>query len=146
MELQSDLREFIELLNAKKVEYLIVGGYAVAFYGYPRYTGDIDFWIAASKENIEKVMVVLKEFGMSSLGITYTDLAKPDSIIQIGQPPFRIDILNSVDGLEFASANENVNEAIFDGTKVCFISLEDLKLNKKASDRVKDRLDLENLP
>ena len=84
MELNQDFKEFIELLNANEVQYLVVGGYAVGFHGHPRYTGDIDFWVAISRENAEKIIVVLRDFGMSVLALQAEDFMKEDMIIQIG--------------------------------------------------------------
>lgn len=92
MELNQDFKEFIELLNEHKVEYLVVGGYAVAYHGHPRYTGDIDFWIAISKENAQKVVNALRDFGMGVLALQTEDLIKEDIIIQLGYEPNRIEL------------------------------------------------------
>lgn len=140
-----DFKEFVELLNENGVKYLITGGYAVAFYGHPRYTGDIDFWVEASQENAKKLIQVLNDFGMGSLNLSPDDFSKPDSIIQIGYPPHRIDIINEIDGVEFNEAYSAKKEAVVDDITVNFISLEDLKKNKRASGRYRDLDDLENL-
>jgi hypothetical protein len=100
VKLQRDLKEFIELLNSHSVDYLVVGGHAVAFHGHPRYTGDIDFWIRATPENAERVLKVLAAFGFSDLLLTTNDLVKPTSVIQLGRPPNRIDLLTSISGVE----------------------------------------------
>src|ERR1700751_2147268 len=99
MELNPDFKEFIELLNVHKVEYLVVGGYAVGFHGRPRYTGDIDFWIAISRENASKIIRVLKEFGFESIGIKEEEFLKEDLVLQLGYEPCRIDILTSLTGI-----------------------------------------------
>ena|SRR5437870_8819737 len=104
--LPKDLREFIELLNSHDVRYLIVGGYAVAYHGYPRTTGDIDFFLEVSEENAAKMEAVLIDFGFGGLGLTRQDFLKPDQIIQLGYPPNRIDLLTAISGVSFAEAWE----------------------------------------
>ncbi len=146
MELNQDFKEFIELLNEHKVEYLVVGGYAVGYHGHPRYTGDIDFWIAISKENAQKVVNVLRDFGMGVLALQTEDLIKEDIIIQLGYEPNRIDILTSVSGLNFEECYSQKIKATFDDITVDFIDLRNLRKNKAASGRAKDLGDLENLP
>lgn len=101
MVLNKDFREFIKLLNYNDVHYLVVGGYAVAFHGHPRYTKDLDIWILVNQINAKKVLKTLDEFGFSSLGLKYEDFLEPGYVIQLGYPPNRIDILTQVTGLEF---------------------------------------------
>jgi Nucleotidyl transferase of unknown function (DUF2204) len=146
MELNQDFKEFIQLLNAHKVEYLIVGGYAVAIHGYPRNTGDIDFWLKSSVENAEKMVKALIDFGFGSLDVSVTDFLKNDSVVQLGFPPNRIDILTSVSGLQFDDAWSQKKEVNFEGEIINFISLHHLRINKKSTGRDKDNLDLKNLP
>jgi hypothetical protein len=143
--LSNEFKEFARLLNGQKVEYLLVGGYAVVFYGYVRYTGDIDFWINPTKKNAAKVVDVLNEFGFGSLDLGVEDFTKEDQIIQLGYPPNRIDIITSVTGLTFSDCYSNRNSFTIEGVAIQTISLEDLKKNKKASGRYKDLDDLENL-
>jgi hypothetical protein len=145
MELNQDFKEFIELLNLNKVEYLVVGGYAVGFHGHPRYTGDIDFWIAISKENAVKIIKCLREFGFGTLAIGVEDFMKDDLILQLGYEPNRIDILTSVTGLNFDECYNEKIEAEFDDITVNFIDIRNLKINKEATGRAKDMGDLENL-
>lgn len=145
MILQPDFKEFIELLNSKKVEYLIVGGYAVGFHGRPRYTGDLDFWVAISIENAHKLKVALDEFGFSSFGLEDADFLKEDVVIQLGYEPVRIDILTSVTGLNFKDCYERKVRAIIDEVEIDFIHLNDLKRNKTSTGRAKDLGDVENL-
>lgn len=102
--LQSDLSEFIDLLNSTKVEYLVVGGHAVAFHGYPRFTGDIDVFIRTTPENVERVLQALEAFGFGDLKLRTGDLTEPDRILQLGHPPNRIDLLTSISGVGFAEA------------------------------------------
>src|SRR5947209_5120332 len=100
--LTSDFREFAELLNSNEVEYLVVGGYALAAYGHPRYTGDLDFWIGSEAANADRVLAALAQFGFGDLGVTKEDLTTPNRVIQLGYPPGRIDLLTSIDGVQFA--------------------------------------------
>jgi hypothetical protein len=143
--LQSDLREFIGLLNSHKVEYLVVGGHAVAFHGHPRFTGDIDFFIRASGENAERVLRALDAFGFGSLGITAADLTQPGQVVQLGRPPNRIDILTSISGVDFDSAWGARAPADLDGHAVNFIGAHELLTNKQASGRPKDLADAAKL-
>ncbi|MEZ4830324.1 MAG: hypothetical protein R3C61_29165 [Bacteroidia bacterium] len=133
-----DFREFVELLIQHKVKYLIVGGYAVGVYGHPRYTGDLDFWVESSLENGEKLVRVFVDFGLSSFGLTSKDFEKHDQIIQIGYPPYRIDVITSIDGVDFVDAYPNRKIIEIDGISVSFIGLADLIKNKTASGRGKD--------
>lgn len=100
--LQEDLREFIALLNSHEVEYLIVGGHAAAFHGYPRFTGDMDFWIRCSRENAARVMAVLRDFGFGDTGLDSANLTQPHRVIQLGRPPNRCEISAPVDGRQQA--------------------------------------------
>jgi hypothetical protein len=146
MEISQDFKEFIQLLNKNNVKYLVVGGYAVAMHGFPRYTGDIDFWIEPEKENAEKLVKVLYEFGFGSLDISINDFTKQNSIVQLGFPPERIDIITSVDGLTFEECWKEKKEVVSDEILIDYISLNHLRINKAASARDKDLLDLKNLP
>ena len=114
-------------------------------YGYPRYTGDIDFWVESTEENAINLVKVFEGFGLKSFGLTIDDFIKPEQIIQIGHPPFRIDVLTSIDGVNFEEAYPNRKIVRIDDIPVNFIGLDDLKKNKKASGRGKDLNDLENL-
>jgi hypothetical protein len=143
--LQSDLSEFIGLLNSLKVEYLVVGGHAVAFHGHPRFTGDIDFFIRSTAQNAERVLRVLAAFGFGSLGITAADLTEPGQVVQLGRPPNRIDILTSISGVDFDSAWSSRAPADLDGHAVNFIGVDELLKNKQASGRPKDLADAAKL-
>jgi hypothetical protein len=140
-----DFKEFIESLNDKHVRYLVVGGYAVALHGHPRYTKDLDIWVELSRENAQALVQALAQFGMSSLGLSEEDFLVPDQVVQIGYPPDRIDILVSISGVEFRECFDKRVEVSLDGVNVNFIDLEHLKQNKKASGRLQDLADLENL-
>jgi hypothetical protein len=104
MPLSKDLREFIALLNSNEVEYLIVGAFAVAYHGYPRYTADLDVLIRSSEQNAHRVLKSLNEFGFGALGISKEDLLSSDRVIQLGVKPNRIDILSSISGISFDDA------------------------------------------
>jgi len=143
--LNKDFKEFIELLNNNHVRYLIGGGYAEAFHGYPRYTKDMDVWIDASLKNAERIIVSLEQFGFGSLGLLVEDFLEPDKIIQLGNPPLRIDLMTSVPGVEFESCYNSRIVLDLEGVIVNFIDLENLKKNKKASGRFQDLTDIENL-
>lgn len=140
--LHPDFKEFIQLLNAHDVQYLVVGGFAVTFHGYPRATKDIDIWIWLDEANAEKAMQALDEFGFKSLGLKATDFLEDDQIIQLGYPPARIDLLTTLPGVDFADCFPSRVEAQIDDTLVNFIDLENLKRTKRASGRPQDLADL----
>jgi hypothetical protein len=142
--LTQDFREFIRLLNANKVEYLIIGGHAVIYYGYVRYTGDLDVWINNSRENVEKTLKVLDEFGFGSLGLKREDFVQ-DAIIQLGYEPDRIDIVTSVEGLKFTNSYKRSLKTLYENEEIHLLSLKDLRVNKKAVGRLQDLTDLEKL-
>lgn len=143
--LNQDFKEFIQLLNDNQVNYLVIGGYAVAIHGHPRYTKDIDIWIEISEENSQKTITALTEFGFGSLGLTAQDFQEPHQIIQLGYPPNRIDLITSPDGIDFQTCYESKIEVMLDDIAVKFIDLDNLKRNKLASGRLQDLADLENL-
>lgn len=145
MKLQTDLREFIELLNSRKVEYLVVGGHAVAFHGYPRFTGDIDLFVRPTPDNAERVLAALVAFGFGNVGLDVASLTQPDKVIQLGRPPNRIDLLTSISGVSFEQAWKERVAASLDGIPVHFIGKDSLLTNKRASGRVKDLADVDVL-
>ncbi len=140
-----DFKEFFESLNDNHVRYLVVGGYAVAFHGHPRFTKDIDIWVDRSIENSHALILAIEQFGMGSLGLKEEDFLNPDQVVQIGYPPDRIDILVSITGVEFSECYPNRMETLLNGVKINFIDLEHLKQNKKTTGRLQDLADLENL-
>ncbi len=146
MELSQDFKEFIDLLNAHKVEYLVVGGYAVNNYGYLRATGAIDFWVKPGGNNAKRIIQALLDFGFGTLDIIEDDFTNEDRVVQLGFPPYRIDIMTSVSGLDFDECWKVKQDVVFEGQEITFISLYHLKLNKEATGRDKDKLDLKNLP
>ncbi len=143
--LNQDFKEFIQSLNDNRVRYLVIGGYAVALHGHPRYTKDLDLWIEMKPDNAAKMVKALEQFGFASLGLKAEDFLVPDQIIQLGYPPNRIDVLSTLEGIEFESCYTSRVQVEIDAVTVNFIDLENLKRNKKATGRTQDLADLENL-
>ncbi|MBN2018795.1 MAG: hypothetical protein JW749_01060 [Sedimentisphaerales bacterium] len=144
--LPRDFKDFLKLLDANKVEYLLIGGYAVGYYGYPRATADMDIWIAMNPANADKVVAVLKEFGFNPPDLSPDLFLKEKQIIRMGVPPFRIEIATTISGVGFDECYAQRVTAELDGVKTNIISLPHLKNNKKASARHQDIADLEHLP
>jgi len=144
--LSPDFKEFLKLLNAHQVEYLLIGGYAVGYHGYPRATVDMDIWIAMQPANAERIVAVLKEFGFDLPELSPELFLKERQIIRLGVPPVRIELATTVSGVNFNECYAERIADILDGVKVNLISLRHLKINKKASGRHQDLADLENLP
>lgn len=142
--LDQDYKEFIELLNAHGVRYMVVGGYAVAYHGYIRQTGDIDVWVEISEENATQLVEVMQAFGFGNM-YRAADFLAPGGFIQLGVAPVRIDILNEVDGVSFADCFPACEPTVWDGVTVNFISLADLRKNKSSTGRLKDKADLRNI-
>lgn len=143
--LGKDFKEFIALLHAHDVRYLIVGGYAVAAHGYPRYTKDLDIWVDPSDDNAERLLAALEDFGFGSLGITREDFTSPESVLQLGHPPNRIDLLTSLKAVDFETCYRARFLIDVDGIEMAFIDVEHLIENKSATGRAQDQADAENL-
>ncbi len=143
--LSQDFREFIQSLNDNRVRYLVIGGYAVALHGYPRYTKDIDIWIEMSPDNAANLVKALEQFGFGSLGLQAADFLVPDQVVQLGYPPSRIDLITTPAGVDFETCYASRVEVVIDDVTVNFIDLENLKKSKKAAGRLQDLADLENL-
>ena len=144
--LPQDFKDFLKLLNSNGVEYLVVGGYAVSYHGYPRSTGDMDIWVAVHPGNSQRLLEALKEFGFHSEGLSNGVFLKRDQVIRMGVPPIRIELLTSVSGVEFEDCYRSRITDVVDGVQVSLINLNDLKKNKQAAGRHRDMADLENLP
>jgi predicted nucleotidyltransferase len=138
-------QEFIELLERNRVRYLIVGGYAVGLHGFPRYTGDIDFFIAISEANAKQVLKSFEDFGFGDLGLSETDFLEEEVVVEIGREPLKIQILTGIDGVTFEECWEDRKEVNLSGMSIPFIGIESLIKNKAASPRAKDKIDLEEL-
>jgi hypothetical protein len=146
IELPNDFKEFLKLLNSYEVEYLLVGGYAVGYYGYPRATGDMDIWIAVHPDNANKLMRVLGDFGFGTVGLSEALFLQENKIIRMGNPPIRIEILTSISGVEFSACYAQRVSDVIDDVPVHLIDLAHLKQNKQVAGRYKDLDDLDNLP
>ena len=145
MTLARDFEEFVKLLNKHKTAYMVVGGYALAFHGRPRHTGDLDIWIDISNSNATKMLRVVKDFGLGSLGFTKKDFLKEGFVSQIGHPPLRIDILNSIDGVEFEKAYKNKLSIDLDNIRIHYIGLGDFIKNKQSTGRARDLADIRDI-
>jgi hypothetical protein len=144
--LPPDFKEFLQLLNSHQVEYLLIGGYAVGYHGYPRATADMDIWIAMHTKNAEKIVAVLREFGFDVPALSVDLFLKEGQIIRMGVPPVKIDIATTISGVDFEECYAERVVDVLDEVEVNLIGLKHLKINKKASGRHKDLNDLENLP
>lgn len=143
--LNKDFKEFVGLLNSIGVEYLVVGGYALAAHGHPRYTGDLDLWVHPTQGNLGKLLETLKSFGFGELGLTADDFVQPGAIVQLGYPPSRIDLLTAIDGVEFDACYARRLSMNIAGVDLPIIGLEEFRANKRAAGRAKDLADLEAL-
>lgn len=144
--LPPDFKDFLRLLNSENVEYLVVGGYAVGYHGYPRATGDLDVWIARSRQNAERVARALQQFGFSADSISVDLFTQDRKVVRMGVPPVRIELLTAASGVNFEECYAARTVDVIDGVEVSLISLDHLKLNKKTAARAKDIHDLESLP
>lgn len=145
MEVQPDFRDLLALFNAHQVEYMIVGGYALAFHGAPRYTGDIDIFVRPTSENARRILTALDEFGFGSLGLTVEDFESPDNVVQLGAPPVRIDLITSITGVSWEDALSDCVDGKYGELPVKYIGLDRFISNKRATGRKKDLSDLEAL-
>jgi hypothetical protein len=145
IEFPKDFREFLQLLNSREIEYLVIGGYAVGYHGYPRATGDMDIWIAMTEKNASEMVHALKEFGFDLPELKKELFLKKNKVIRMGIPPMRLEVLTSIDGVQFEDCFKNRLIADFGTFKVNFISKDDLLANKRASGRPKDLADVDNL-
>jgi predicted nucleotidyltransferase len=145
-QLPPDFKDFLSLLNENRVKYLLIGGYAVGYHGYPRNTADMDVWIGVDSDTAEKMVKVMVGFGFEENTVTPDVFLNRDGVIRMGVPPLRLEILMQISGVDFDSCYERRVNAAIDGVKVSIISLQDLRENKRASGRFKDLSDLEHLP
>jgi hypothetical protein len=146
IQLPVELKEFLKSLSDHHDEYLLIGGYAVSYHGFPRATGDMDIWVAMNETNAARIIAALEAFGFGDTGLTPDLFLLPDQITRMGNRPLRIEILTTISGLEFATAYSKRVVEVIDGVPISFISADHLKINKRASGRPKDLADLDNLP
>jgi hypothetical protein len=145
MEAQSDFKDLLELLNEHKVECLIVGGYALAFHGAPRYTGDIDILVRPHPENAQRILNALAAFGFQLSNLTVDDFTKPNNVVQLGVPPVRIDLITSITGVSWDEAAASKELGVFGDVPVHYIGRKQYIANKRATGRKKDLADIEAL-
>ena len=145
MQLDADFSEFVGLLAAHDVRYMIVGGYALAAHGLPRATGDLDAWVWAQPGNAKRLLTALDEFGFGGIGISESDLTSDDCVIQLGYPPYRIDLLTRIEGVDFDDAWTRHIDLVLDGVVVPCIGRDDLIANKRAVGRPQDVADVQRL-
>ena len=145
MEVQKDFKEFLALLNAHEVDFMIVGGYALAYHGAPRYTGDIDVFVKPDRKNAQRIIEVLREFGFSSLELSIDDFQNEDNVVQLGLPPVRIDIITSISGVSWEQADVTKEPGLYGNVPVNYIGKKEYIANKKAIGRAKDIADIEAL-
>ena len=140
-----DLKEFLQLLNAHCVEFCIVGGYAVGRHGFPRYTGDLDVLILPTRDNAERVLASLNDFGFGNTGVVLDDFLAPGRIMQMGIPPLRIDIITGIDGVTNEEVFANCIQEEASGLNLRYIGLRELLRNKQEAGRDKDLIDVKRL-
>ena len=145
MNLQKDLREFVELLNELDVHFLVVGAFAVAYHGHPRYTADLDLFVERSSENADRLLEAIHRFGFGGVGLTTEDFLREDQVIQLGVAPNRLDLMTHISGVTFAEAWNAREFGDIGGLRVPFLSRDMLKRNKASSGRTQDLADLEHL-
>lgn len=145
MEIAKDFREFLECLNARNVEYLVVGGFAVAYHGAPRFTGDIDVFARPTRDNGRRMIAAMRDFGYVPPGISERDFETTNTIIQMGVPPFRIDVITGIEGVSWEEAFSSRVAATDGSLPLHYIGLDELVKNKRAVGRPKDLMDLDNL-
>jgi len=145
MEAQSDFKELLTLFNAKGVEYIIVGAYALAHLGAPRATGDLDILVRSTPDNAEAVLAALNDFGFGSLGLSTTDFTTPAQVVQLGHPPVRIDLLTTISGVTWEQADENAIPGDYGSEPVRYLGRAEFIANKKACGRPQDLADIEAL-
>ena len=145
MEIQKDFEELFKLFNERKVEYIVVGAYALAFHGVPRFTGDIDILVHPSPENAHKILSALADFGFGSLGLTAYEFQTQNYIVQLGVPPVRIDIITSITGVSWAEADKGKIRGYYGGVSVHFLGKDQYIANKRSIGRRKDLADIEAL-
>ncbi|HUT29434.1 MAG TPA: hypothetical protein VMX13_06560 [Sedimentisphaerales bacterium] len=145
MEVQRDFKELLALLNEHKVEYLIVGGYALAFHGAPRYTGDLDILVKADKQNAERILAALDDFGFADLDLKPADFEASEMVVQLGVAPVRVDIITSLTGVDWGQACAGRVRGKYGDIAVHFLGREQFIANKRATGRKRDLADLEAL-
>jgi len=139
--LNPDFRDILSEFCAEQVEFLLVGAYALAAHGLPRATGDIDLWVRCGEQNAQRIMTALARFGAPLSDLSAADFMTPDIVFQIGVAPRRVDVLTTIDGVEFEEAWAERLEVAVEGLRICVIGRKHLLRNKRAAGRPKDLAD-----
>jgi hypothetical protein len=145
MEVQPDFRELLALFNANQVEYMVIGGYALAFHGAPRFTGDLDLFVKPDPDNAQRIVEALAQFGFKSVELSAEDFQTPDQVVQLGVHPVRVDILTAITGVSWAEAVDGRVEGKYGDIPVYYIGRKEFAANKRATGRKRDLADLEAL-
>ena len=145
MEIYRDFKELLELFNARKVEYVVVGGYARAHHGAPRYTRDIDLYVSPTEANSHRILAALEAFGFGQVGLTAEDFQKPGQVVQLGYPPVRIDLVTSIEGVTWEQVAAGISMGEYGDEPVPFIGRAEFIANKKAAGRLQDLADAERI-
>ncbi len=145
MEVQSDFRDLLALFRKHDVDFLVVGAYALAFHGVPRFTGDLDVLVRCDLENASRIVDALSEFGFGSLGLEASDFEESDQVVQLGVAPVRVDLLTSISGVSWEEAHAGRVEDSYGDVPVAYLGRNQLVANKRATGRKKDLADLEAL-
>jgi hypothetical protein len=145
MQVQKDFKELLGLFNVHHVDFMVVGGYALAHHGSPRFTGDLDLYVHPTHENAGKILAALKDFGFGALGLSLEDFQNPDNIVQLGVPPVRVDLITSIDGVSWEEAWQGKDEGHYGGVPVFFLGRKEFISNKRAGGRHKDLADIDAL-
>jgi hypothetical protein len=145
MQLSRDFSEFVDACSARGVRFLVVGGYAVAAHGHPRMTKDLDVLVDPARDNADRLVAALGDFGFGSVGLVAEDFIAPGEVVQLGYPPVRIDLLTSLDGVEFDAAYAGRVDVDIDGRSIPVIGRAELIANKRATGRLQDLADVERL-
>ncbi len=143
--LHQDFKDFLKLLNSHEVKYLLIGGYAVGFHGYPRATADLDIWVEMDAQNAQKTVSAIKQFGFDVPELTTDIFLESNKVIRLGNPPIRIEVMTGISGVDFKECYDNKINVMLDGLCVNIINYDDLIKNKMASGRLKDKVDVEQL-
>jgi len=145
MEASQDFRELLELFNRHGVEYVVVGGYALAYYGAPRFTADLDILVRPDEGNALRILDALAEFGFGTLDLGVGDFTTPGMVVQLGVPPLRVDLLTSLTGVSWDQASAGRSVGRYADVAVPFLGRQELIANKRALGRRKDLADIEAL-
>lgn len=142
---QPDFKELLALLSAHSVDFVVVGGHALAFHGAPRFTGDLDVYVRPDAENARRILAALEAFGFGGLGLTEEDFARPGRVVQLGFPPVRVDLVTALSGVSWDEVWSGREHGVYGDVLVDYIGRTQFVANKRACGRLKDLADIEAL-